>query len=120
MSIPFFKGITTCHFLDGFAISSLPGWFCHLVKEPSLAFVLVLSGISFSPLGFRLQSFFHLVMSSSSSSLERAIDEYQDVSSRSGGSYENGEGNTSTSGSSSNEHYSSRIPSIPIEEFQEM
>ena len=50
-------------------------------------------------------------MSSSSSSLERAIDEYQDVFS--GGSYESGEGSSSSSGSSSDEHYSSRVPSIP-------
>ena len=34
-------------------------------------------------------------MSRSSSSLEREIDEYQDVSSGSGGSYESGEGSTS-------------------------
>ena len=59
-------------------------------------------------------------MSLFNSSLERVIEEYQDVSSRSGGSYESGEGSTSTSGSSSNEHYSSGIPSIPLEEFQEM
>ena len=38
-------------------------------------------------------------MSRSSSSLEREIDEYQDVSSGSGGSYESGEGSTSGSGS---------------------
>ena len=60
-------------------------------------------------------------MSSSSSSLERAIDEYQDVSSGSGGSYESGEGSTSNSGSSSSdEHYSPGVPGIPLEEFQEM
>ena len=56
-------------------------------------------------------------MSSSSSSLERVIDEYQDVSSGSGDSYESGEGGTSSSNSSSDEHYSSGIPSIPLEEF---
>ena len=55
---------------------------------------------------------------SSSSSLERAIDEYHDISS--GGSYESGEGTSSSSGSSSDEHYSSRVPGIPLEEFQEM
>ena len=67
-------------------------------------------------------------MSSSSSSLERAIDEYQDVSFGNGGSYKSGEGGTSSSssssssssGSSSNEHYSSGVPGIPLEEFQEM
>ena len=60
-------------------------------------------------------------MSSSSSSLERAIDEYLDISSGSGGSYESGEGRTSSSGNSfSDEHYSFGVPGIPLEEFQEM
>ena len=62
-------------------------------------------------------------MSSSSSSLERAIDKYQDVYFGNGGSYKSGEGGTSSSSSSSsssNEHYSSGVPSIPLEEFQEM
>ena len=61
-------------------------------------------------------------MSLSSSSLEREIDEYQDVSSGGGDSYESGEGSTSSSSSSSssNKHYSSRVPGIPLEEFQEM
>ena len=52
-------------------------------------------------------------MSSSSSSLERGINEYQDVSSGSEGSYES----STASGNSSDEHYSSRVPSIPFEEF---
>ena len=58
-------------------------------------------------------------MSSSSSSLERAINKYQDVSSRIGGSYKSGEGGTSSSSSSSSldEYYSSGVPSIPLEEF---
>ena len=61
-------------------------------------------------------------MSSSSSSLERVIDKYQDVSSRIGGSYKSGEGGTSSSSSSSSsssldEYYSSGVPSIPLEEF---
>ena len=60
-------------------------------------------------------------MSSSSSSLEKAIDEYLDASFGSGGSYKSGEGSTSSSGSSSSDkHYFSRVPSIPLEEFQEM
>ena len=59
-------------------------------------------------------------MSSSSNSLERAIDEYRDVSSGSGGSYESGEGSTLSSGSPSDEHYSSGVPGILLEEFQEM
>ena len=59
-------------------------------------------------------------MSSSSSSLEKAIDKYQDVSSRIGGSYKSGEGGTSSSSSSNSsldEYYSSGVPSIPLEEF---
>ena len=54
-------------------------------------------------------------MSSSSSSLERAIDEYQDVSSGSKGSYESGEGSTSSSSSnsSSDKHYSSGVLGFP-------
>ena len=61
-------------------------------------------------------------MSASSSSLEREIDEYQDVSSRSGGrSYESGEGSTSSSDcSSSDEHYSFGVPGFPLEELEEM
>ena len=60
-------------------------------------------------------------MSSSSSSLERATNEYQDVSSRSGGSYESGEGSISGNGSSSsNEHYSFGVLGFSLEEFQEM
>ena len=44
-------------------------------------------------------------MSDSSSSLKKEIDEYLDVSSGSGGSYESGEVRTSgSSSSSSNEH----------------
>ena len=60
-------------------------------------------------------------MSRSSGSLEREIDEYQDVSSGSGGSYESGEGSSSGSGSSSSdEHYSSGVPGFSLEEIQEM
>ena len=59
-------------------------------------------------------------MSSSSSSLGREIDEYQGVSFGIGGSYESGKGSTSSSSSTSNAHYSSAVPSIPLEEFQEM
>ena len=60
-------------------------------------------------------------MSGSSSSLEKEIDEYQDVSSGSRGSYESGEGSTSgSSNSSSNEHYSFGVPGFSLEEFQEI
>ena len=63
-------------------------------------------------------------MSESSSSLEKEIDEYQDVLSWSGGSYESGEGSisgsSSSSSSSSDEHYSSGVPGFSLEEFQEM
>ena len=62
-------------------------------------------------------------MSTSSSSLEREIDEHQDVSSGSGGgSYESSKDSTSYSSVSSflDEHYSCRVPSFPLKEFQEM
>ena len=61
-------------------------------------------------------------MSGSSSSLEKEIDEYQDVLFGSGGSYESGEGSTSDSSSSSSldEHYSSGVPGFSLEEFQEI
>ena len=52
---------------------------------------------------------------SSSSSLEKEIDEYQDNTSDSG---ESNEG--STSYNSSDEHYSSGVPGIPLGEFQEL
>ena len=55
-------------------------------------------------------------MSSSNSSLEKEIDKYQDVSSRSEGSYESSESST-TSSESLDKHYSSRVPGIPLEEF---
>ena len=55
-------------------------------------------------------------MSSSNSSLKREIDEYQDISFRSEGSYESSESST-TSSESSDEHYFSGVPGIPLEEF---
>ncbi|XP_030969724.1 uncharacterized protein LOC115989999 [Quercus lobata] len=50
----------------------------------------------------------------SSSSLEREIDDYQDGSSESDGSVD-----SSSCSDSSDEHYSSGVPGIPLEEFQE-
>ena len=58
-------------------------------------------------------------MSSSNSSLEKEIDKYQDVSFGSEGSYESSESSTARS-KSSDEHYSSGVPSIPLEEFQKL
>ena len=58
-------------------------------------------------------------MSSSNSSLEKEINEYQDVSSESEGSYESNESSTASS-ESSNEHYLSGVPGISLEEFQEL
>ena len=58
-------------------------------------------------------------MSSSNSSLEKEIDEYQDVYFGSEGSYESSESSTA-SNESSDEHYSSGVPGIPLEEFQEL
>ena len=52
---------------------------------------------------------------SSSSSLEKERDEYQDDTSDSG---ESSEG--STSYDSTDEHYSSGVPGIPLGEFQEL
>ena len=49
---------------------------------------------------------------SSSSSLEKEIDEYQDDSSGSEGRV-----GSSSCSDSSDEHYSSEVPSIPLEEF---
>ena len=51
------------------------------------------------------------------------LSKYQDVFSRSGGgSYESGEGSTSYSSdsSSSDKHYSSRVPGFYLKDFQEM
>ena len=58
-------------------------------------------------------------MSSSNSSLEREIEKYQDVSSRSEGSYESSDSSTASS-EFSDEHYSYGVPGIPLEEFQEL
>ena len=52
---------------------------------------------------------------SSSSSIEREIDEYQDGSSWSEGSVD-----SLSYSDSSDEHYSSGVPGIPLEEFQEL
>ena len=58
---------------------------------------------------------------SSSSSIEREIDEYQDVSSGSEGSEDSVNSVDSSSCSdSSDEHYSSGVLGIPLEEFQEL
>ena len=56
---------------------------------------------------------------SSFSSLEKEIDEYQTNYSGSEGSDESSEGSTSCS-NSLDEHYSSKVPGIPLEEFQEL
>ena len=56
-----------------------------------------------------------------SSSIEREINEYQDVSSGSEGSEDSVNSVDSLScNDSSNEHYSSGVPSIPLKEFQEL
>ena len=59
-------------------------------------------------------------MSTSSDSIEREMDKYQDVSPGSGGSsYESSsEGSTSSSDSSFlDKHYLSGVPSFPLKEF---
>ena len=55
---------------------------------------------------------------SSSSSIEREIDEYQDVSSRSEGSEDSVD--SSSCNDSSDEHYSSGVHGIPLKEFHEL
>ena len=55
---------------------------------------------------------------SSSSSIEREIDEYQDVSSGSEGSEDSVD--SSSCSNSSDDHYSSGVLGIPLEEFQEL
>ena len=58
---------------------------------------------------------------SSSSSIEREIDEYQDVSFGSEGSEDSVDSvNSSSCNDSSDEHYSSGVPGIPLQEFQEL
>ena len=52
-------------------------------------------------------------MSSSNSSLEKEIDEHQDVSSRSKGRYDSSKSSIASS-ESSDEHYSSGVPGIPF------
>ena len=62
-------------------------------------------------------------MSASSGSTKREIDEHQDVSSRSGGSYESsskGSFSSSSGSSSMDKHYLSEVPSFPLKDFQEM
>ena len=58
-----------------------------------------------------------IVLSSSSNSIDKAIDEYCDSS-----SYTNSSSHSSSSGSSSgntNEEYTSGVPRVPLEVFQE-
>ena len=55
---------------------------------------------------------------SSSSSVEREIDEYQDISSGSEGSEDSVD--SSSCNDSSDEHYSFGFPGIPLKEFQEL
>ena len=55
---------------------------------------------------------------SSSSSIEKEIDEYQDVSSGSEGRKDSVD--ISSCNDSSNEHYSYGVPGIPLKEFQEL
>ena len=62
-------------------------------------------------------------MSASSGSTEREIDEYQDMSLGSGGSYESSSEsstNSSSDSSSQDEHYSSGVTGFPLKELQEM
>ena len=87
---------------------------CHIVQDPRLALVLVLSGISSFFLCFHLKSFYISTMSSSSN-IKREVDEYQDISSGSEGSEDSVD--SSSCNDSSDEHYSSGVPGIPLKEF---
>ena len=60
-----------------------------------------------------------IVISSSSNSVDKAIDEYHDTTSFSGSSGDNSNGSNSSSGGNTTDEYTSGIPRIPLEVFQE-
>ena len=64
---------------------------------------------------------FEIVLSSSSDSVDKAIDEYIDPSSFSGSSDSNSIGNGSGSSSEGNttDEYTSGVPGVPLEVLQE-
>ena len=57
------------------------------------------------------------VISSSSNSIDKAIDEYHDTTSYSGSS--SSTSNSSSRGNTTDEGYTSGVPGVPLEDFQE-
>ena len=57
------------------------------------------------------------VISSSSNSIDKAIDEYHDTTSYSGSS--SSTSNSSSGGNTTDEGYTSSVPGVPLEDFQE-
>ena len=57
------------------------------------------------------------VISSSSNSIDKAIDEYHDTTSYSGSS--SSTSNSSSGGNTTDEGYTSSVPGVPLEVFQE-
>ena len=61
-----------------------------------------------------------IFLSSSSNSVDKAIDEYHDTTSFSGSSSDSNSGSNNSSGrNTTDEEYTSSIPRIPLEVFQE-
>ena len=63
---------------------------------------------------------FEVVLSSSSNSLDKAIDEYHDPSSFSGSNDNSSSGSNSSSGGNTTDEYMSGVPGVPLEVFQEL
>ena len=59
-----------------------------------------------------------VVVSSSSNSVDKTIDEYHDSTSYSGSS-SSSSSNSSSGGNTTNEEYTSGVPGVPLEVFQE-
>lgn len=60
---------------------------------------------------------FETVISSTSNSIDKAIDKYHDTTSYSGSS--SSTSNSSSRGNTTNEGYTSGVPGVPLEVFQE-
>ena len=62
---------------------------------------------------------FEVVLSSSSNSIDKAIDEYHDPSSFSGSSDSSSSGSNSSSRGNTTDDYMSSVPGVPLEVLQE-
>ena len=60
-----------------------------------------------------------IVLSSSSNSIDKAIDEYHDTTSFSGSSDSSSGNNSSSGGNTIDKEYTPSVPRIPLEVFQE-